>query len=87
MRRSRRETLPTATIRTQVMLPLRFADGYTTTARVFTFDGLADGREHLAFGLGDRAATLTPWRASRRGTVGQAAQRVSHRRRLRQPTM
>ena len=44
---------PTATIRTQVSVPLRFADGYTTTARVFTFDGLADGREHLAFGLGD----------------------------------
>jgi GTP cyclohydrolase II len=44
-----------ATIRTQLPVPLRFADGYATTARVFTFDGLADGREHLAFGLGDRA--------------------------------
>ena len=33
-----------------------FADGYATTARVFTFDGLVDGREHLALGLGDRAA-------------------------------
>ena len=32
-----------------------FADGFETTARVFTFDGLADGREHLALGLGDRA--------------------------------
>ncbi len=42
-----------ATIRTQVSLPLRFADGYATTARVFTFDGLADGHEHLAFGLGE----------------------------------
>jgi GTP cyclohydrolase II len=48
--------LPTATIRTQVTVPLRFADGYATTARVFTFDGLVDGLEHLAFGLGDRAA-------------------------------
>ncbi len=38
-----------ATIRTQVELPLRFADGYTTDARVFSFDGLVDGREHLAF--------------------------------------
>ena len=47
---------PTAMIRTQVDLPLRFADGYTTDARVFTFDGLVDGREHLAFALGDRAA-------------------------------
>ena len=33
-------TLPAATIRTQVWVPLRFADGYTTRARVFTFDGL-----------------------------------------------
>jgi hypothetical protein len=40
--------LPAATIRTQVMRPLRFADGFGTTARVYTFDGLADGREHLA---------------------------------------
>jgi GTP cyclohydrolase II len=51
--------LPPATIRTQVPLPLRFADGYATTARVFSFDGLADGREHVAFGLGDRAAAVT----------------------------
>src|SRR3954462_5510345 len=51
---------PVATIRTQIMLPLRFADGYCTTARVFTFDGLVDGREHLALGLGDRAGVLAP---------------------------
>ena len=44
----------TATIRTQLELPLRFADGYTTDARVFSFDGLVDGGEHLAFALGDR---------------------------------
>jgi GTP cyclohydrolase II len=50
-------TLPKATIRTQVTLPLEFVDGYTTTARVFTFDGLVDGLEHLALGLG-RAADL-----------------------------
>jgi GTP cyclohydrolase II len=46
--------LPDATIRTQIELPLRFADGYVTDARVFSFDGLVDGREHLAFALGDR---------------------------------
>jgi GTP cyclohydrolase II len=40
---------PNATIRTQVALPLRFADGYATDARVFSFDGLVDGQEHLAF--------------------------------------
>ena len=51
---------PDATIRTQVVLPLRLADGYTTEARVFTFDGLVDGREHLAFALGARAAGPRP---------------------------
>ncbi len=51
--------LPIATIRTQVPVPLRFADGCGTVARVFSFDGLVDGQEHLAFGLGDRAAAIT----------------------------
>ena len=52
-------SLPTATIRTQVPVPLCFNDGYSTAARVFSFDGLVDGLEHVAFGLGDRAAALT----------------------------
>jgi len=47
---------PAATIRTQVDLPLRFADGYAADARVFSFDGLVDDGEHLAFALGDRTA-------------------------------
>ena len=51
---------PAATIRTQLTLPLRFADGYATTARVFSFDGLIDGQEHLAFGLGDWAGAVAP---------------------------
>jgi GTP cyclohydrolase II len=51
---------PAATIRTQVVLPLRFADGFATDARVFSFDGLVDGREHLAFALGDRAGRDVP---------------------------
>lgn len=51
--------LPLATIRTQVPVPLRFSDGYASLARVFSFDGLADGREHVAFGLGDRADPVT----------------------------
>ena len=50
---------PKATIRTQVTLPLRFADGYATPARVFTFNNLVDGREHLALGLGTRARACT----------------------------
>jgi GTP cyclohydrolase II len=37
-------------------VPLRFTDGYATDALVSSFDGLVDGREHLTFGLGDRAA-------------------------------
>ena len=50
---------PTATIRTELSVPLRFADGYATSARVFTFDGLTDGGEHLALGLGDGAVART----------------------------
>ncbi len=46
--------LPAATVRSQVPLPLRFLDGYRAAARVITFDGLLDGREHLAIGLGSR---------------------------------
>jgi GTP cyclohydrolase II len=37
---------------------MRFADGFATTADVFTFRGLVDSREHLLLGLGD-------WRAAR----------------------
>ena len=59
--------LPRAAVRTQVLMPLRFADGFTTTARLFTFDGLVDGREHLALGLGYRADALGP--EARRGAV------------------
>jgi GTP cyclohydrolase II len=51
--------VPAATVRTAVTVPLRFADGYRTTARVFTFEGLADGREHLAIGLGDWEGALS----------------------------
>jgi GTP cyclohydrolase II len=49
---------PPATVRSRLVVPLRFADGYATTARLMTFDGLVDGREHLALGLGDRAGGL-----------------------------
>lgn len=42
-----------ATVRTAVVVPLRFPDGYRTTARVHTFTGLVDGKEHLALGLGN----------------------------------
>jgi GTP cyclohydrolase II len=42
-----------STIRTRLTVPLRFADGFSTTARVFTFEGLADPGEHIALQLGD----------------------------------
>ena len=48
--------IPRAAVRTQLTVPLRLADGYATTARVVTFEGLVDGREHVALGLGDRTA-------------------------------
>jgi GTP cyclohydrolase II len=59
--------LPVATVRTQVTVPLRLPDGLTTTARVFTFDGLVDAREHVALGLGDWAGSL-----DRQSTGGRA---------------
>ena len=52
--------LPRASIRRQVMIPLKFVDGFTTTARVLTFDGLVDGLEHLALGLGRYAEESPP---------------------------
>lgn len=52
------ETSTVAVERTRVRVPLRFADGFATTADVVTFDGLVDGREHLLLGLGDWQAAL-----------------------------
>lgn len=55
-----------AAVRNRVTVPLQFSDGFTSTATVFTFDGLADGREHLLLGFGDweqalsRAAGIPP---------------------------
>jgi len=49
-----------AEIRTRVSVPLRFADGYSTTAEVVTFTGLADGKEHLALALGDLSGAEVP---------------------------
>lgn len=44
--------LGNATVRSRVSVRLRFPDGYTATADVLTFHGLADGKEHLLLGLG-----------------------------------
>ena len=51
---------PPARIRTQVAIPLRFGDGYATSARAFTFEGLVDGGEHLALRLGERRLHTQP---------------------------
>lgn len=61
--------LPPATIRTQVLLPLRFPDGYTSLARVFSFDGLADGREHICDRRGAASASTRSSTPTRRVTV------------------
>jgi GTP cyclohydrolase II len=49
-----------ATERTRVRIPLRFADGYATTAEAVTFHGLADGQEHVAMVFGDPASWEVP---------------------------
>jgi GTP cyclohydrolase II len=41
-------------------VPLRFADGYATTAKVYSFNGLADGQPHLALQLGEPDAATMP---------------------------
>ena len=51
---------PAAGIRTKVRVPLRFPDGWGTTVDVFTFTGLADGKEHLALGVGDYESADVP---------------------------
>ncbi|WP_033328458.1 GTP cyclohydrolase II [Streptomyces yerevanensis] len=52
--------LANASVRTRVTIPLRFADGYEVTADAVTFHGLADGKEHVAFVLGDPTAAPSP---------------------------
>ena len=44
--------LPPARVRTDLDLPITLADGTATTARVVTFHGRVDEREHVAVGLG-----------------------------------
>ncbi|MFE0388034.1 GTP cyclohydrolase II [Streptomyces bungoensis] len=44
---------PAATPRARVRVPLHFPDGYRADAELVTFDGLVDGREHIAVVLGE----------------------------------
>jgi GTP cyclohydrolase II len=52
--------LAPASVRTSVRIPLQFSDGFRVEAQVFTFDGLTDGLEHVALGLGDYRHAGTP---------------------------
>src|SRR4249919_2625359 len=45
--------VPSAAVRSRVSVPLRFPDGFTAEAEVMTFNGLADGKEHLLLALGE----------------------------------
>ena len=47
-------------IRRRIRIPLRFADGYSTTATVVTFTGLADAQQHVALEFGRPAAARLP---------------------------
>jgi GTP cyclohydrolase II len=49
-----------AAIRRRIRLPLRFADGYTTTATIVSFTGLNDAQQHVALELGQPAAAGVP---------------------------
>lgn len=49
--------VPRARVRAEVTLPVALANGMTTVARAVTFEGLVDGREHVALGLGPARAT------------------------------
>jgi GTP cyclohydrolase II len=47
-------------IRRRIRIPLRFADGYSTTATVVTFTDLADAQQHVALELGRPATARLP---------------------------
>jgi GTP cyclohydrolase II len=49
-----------AAIRRRIRIPLRFADGYSTTATVVTFYDLADAQQHVALELGRPATARLP---------------------------
>src|SRR5580698_4120009 len=49
-----------AAIRRRIRLPLRLADGYSTTATVVSFTGLTDAQQHVALELGRPAAARVP---------------------------
>ena len=49
-----------AVIRRRIRMPLRFADGYSTTAAIISFAGLTDSQQHVALELGQPTAAGVP---------------------------
>ena len=49
-----------AAIRRRICIPLRFADGYSTTATILSFTGLIDAQQHVALELGRPAEDRPP---------------------------
>ena len=49
-----------AAIRRRISIPLRLADGYSTTATAVSFTGLADAQQHVALEFGRPAAARLP---------------------------
>jgi GTP cyclohydrolase II len=54
------EAVQAAVIRRRVRIPLRMADGYSTTATIVTFTGLTDAQQHVALEFGRPAAARLP---------------------------
>jgi GTP cyclohydrolase II len=54
------EAIQAAAIRRRIRIPLRFADGYSTTATIISFTGLIDEQQHVALELGRPAAARLP---------------------------
>jgi GTP cyclohydrolase II len=52
--------IPTATVRSRVRVPLVFGGVHDASADAVTFNGLADGAEHVAFVFGNLTAGETP---------------------------
>jgi GTP cyclohydrolase II len=52
--------VPAAAIRRRIHIPLRWPDGYATSATVVSFAGLTDGQQHVALELGQPAEARLP---------------------------
>ncbi|MBT2597130.1 GTP cyclohydrolase II [Arthrobacter sp. ISL-72] len=61
--------LNAAAVRSRVTVPLRFPDGFTSTAEVLTFHGLVDGKEHLLLALGSWEQALLAAASGGRGPL------------------